>query len=169
MSNESRLLDGRTPGLPGRDGGDHLCGQDERGESITFVVRTDGAKKGAESFAPDGSWRTTGHMISVRCARWVAHRSFAVEGGERHKYFSETPDLPWVKAVTPGNNVAAVFVVRRAYFYTEVRGTRSFELLDFVPANVLGTWESGVRHCVGLGQLHQLCGLCGCRGTVLLP
>ena len=59
-------------------------------------------------------------------ARWVA-QEFRGRCGDKHEYFSETPDLALVKAVIAHavrlaeseNIVAAVFDVWRAYFYAE--------------------------------------------------
>ena len=59
-------------------------------------------------------------------ARWVA-QEFRGRYGDKHEYFSETPDLASVKAVIAlaarrGESediVVAVFDVRRPYFYSE--------------------------------------------------
>ena len=44
-----------------------------------FFPRADAAKKGAESFAPDVSWRTEALMISFSCALGGWQKSFAVD------------------------------------------------------------------------------------------
>ena len=61
-----------------------------------------------------------------RSAWWVA-QEFRGRCGDKHEYFSETPDLALVKAVIAHaarlaeseDIVAAVFDVRRAYFHAE--------------------------------------------------
>ena len=60
-------------------------------------------------------------------ARWVA-QEFRCRCGDKHEYFSETPDLALVKAViahaarlAESEDIGvAVFDVRRAYFYADV-------------------------------------------------
>ena len=74
-------------------------------------------------------------------ARWVA-QEFRGRCGDKHKYFSETPDLALVKAVIAHaarraeseDIVVAVFDKQRAYFYAEEKRDTFFELPDYVPA-----------------------------------
>ena len=91
-------------------------------------------KKGAVSFAPDGS----DDAPQLR-ARWVA-QEWRGRCGDKHEYFSETPDLALVKAVIAHaprlaeseDIVVAVFDVRRAHFYGEDKKDTFVELPDYV-------------------------------------
>ena len=73
-------------------------------------------------------------------AGWVA-KEFRGRCGDKHEYFSETPDLALVKAVIAhaarlaGEDiVVAVFDVRRAYFYAKEKRDTFVELPFYVPA-----------------------------------
>ena len=74
-------------------------------------------------------------------ARWVA-QEFRGRCGDKHEYFSETPDLALVKAVIAHaarwsereDVVVAVPDVRRAYFYAEEKRDTFVKLPDYVPA-----------------------------------
>ena len=74
-------------------------------------------------------------------AGWVA-QEFRGRCGDKHEYFSETPDLALVKAViahaarlAEGEDiVVAVFDVRRAYFYAKEKRDTFVELPYYVPA-----------------------------------
>ena len=74
-------------------------------------------------------------------ARWFA-QEFRGRYGDKHEYFSETPDLALVKAVIAHaarraeieDIVVAVFDVRRAYFHEEEKRDTFVELPDYVPA-----------------------------------
>ena len=74
-------------------------------------------------------------------ARWVA-QEFRGLCGDKHEYFSETPDLALVKTVIAhaarwaerGETVVAVFDVRPAYFHAEEKRDTIVELADHVPA-----------------------------------
>ena len=84
-------------------------------------------------------------------ARWVAHE-FRARCGDKHEYFSETPDLALVKAVTAhaarwaerGDSVVAVFDVRRVYFYAEGNRDTFVELPDYMPRTFApgGSWRT---------------------------
>ena len=83
--------------------------------------------KDVVSFAPDGSQSTRGPMTAPQIrTRWAA-QEFRGRCGDKHEYFSETPDLALVKAVIAHaalraeseDLVVAVFDFRRAYFYAE--------------------------------------------------
>ena len=92
-------------------------------------------------------------------ARWVA-QEFRGRYGDKHEYFSETPDQALVKAVIAHTArraesediVVAVFDVRRAYFYAEEKRDTFVELPDYVPA------EFRTTH---VGKLRKA--LCGTR------
>ena len=68
---------------------------------------------------------------------------FRGQGGDRHEYFSDTPDVALVNAavanvarqVCQSDTVAAVFDVRRAYFYADVKRNTFVALPDNVPAD----------------------------------
>ena len=85
-------------------------------------------------------------------ARWVA-QEFRGRCGDKREYFSETPDLPLVKAVIahaarrPQSEdiVVAVFDVRRAYFYAEEKRDTFVELPDYVPAGFRTTHVGKLR------------------------
>ena len=79
--------------------------------------------------------------------RWVLATTLAAcevgcpsHAGDRHQYFSETPDLALVKDVVAraarqagqSNTVAAVFDVRRAYFHAEEHRDTLVELPDIM-------------------------------------
>ena len=74
--------------------------------------------------------------------------------GDKHEYFSETPDLALVKVViahaarrAEGEDiVVVVFDVRRAYFHAEEKRDTFVELPDYVPA------EFRTMH---VGKLHK--------------
>ena len=85
-------------------------------------------------------------------AGWVAS-VFRGRCGDKHEYFSETPDLALVKAVIAHaarqaeneDVVVAVFGVRRAYFYAEERRDAFVELPDYVPAEFRTTHVGKLR------------------------
>ena len=85
-------------------------------------------------------------------ARWVA-QEFRGRCGDKHEYFSETPDLALVKAVithaarrAEGEDiVVAMFDVRRAYFYAEEKRDTFVELSDYVPAEFRTTRVGKLR------------------------
>ena len=55
-------------------------------------------REDAASFAPDGSQSTKGSDDAPQLrARWVA-QEFRGRFGDKHEYFSETPDLALVKS-----------------------------------------------------------------------
>ena len=74
-------------------------------------------------------------------ARWVA-QEFCGRCGDKHEYFSETPDQALDKAVIAHaarlaeseDIVVAVFDVRRAYFCAEGKRDTFVDLSDYVPA-----------------------------------
>ena len=73
--------------------------------------------------------------------------------GDKHEYFSETPDVALVKAVIAhaarrpeGEDiVVAVLDVRRAYFHAEEKKDTFVELLDYVPAEFRTTHVGQLR------------------------
>ena len=85
-------------------------------------------------------------------ARWAA-QEFRGRCGDKHEYFSETPDLALVKAVIPHaallakseDLVVAVFDVRRAYFYAEEKRDTFVELPDHVAAEFRTTHVGKLR------------------------
>ena len=85
-------------------------------------------------------------------ARWVA-QEFSGRCGDKHEYFSETPDLALVKAVIAHaarlaeseDIVVAVFDVQRAYFYAEEKRDTFVELPDYVPAEFRATHVGKLR------------------------
>ena len=96
-------------------------------------------------------------------AKWVA-QEFHGRCGDKHEYFSETPDLALVKAViAPAARraesediVVAVFDVRRAYFYAEEKRDTFVELPDYVPAEVRTTHVGKLRKALYRTRLAQL-------------
>ena len=92
-------------------------------------------------------------------ARWVS-QEFRGRYGDKHEYFTETPDLASVKAVIAHaarraeseDIVVAVSDVRRAYFHAEEERDTFVELPDYVPA------EFRTMH---VGKLRKA--LCGTR------
>ena len=103
-----------------------------------IVPRSDAAKKGCRVIRT--RWmanKGSDDNPQIR-AGWVA-QEFRGWCGDKHEYFSETPDLALVKAVMAhparwaerGDTVVAVFDVRRAYFYAE---ERDHVPVDHVPA-----------------------------------
>ena len=94
-------------------------------------------------------------------ARWVA-QVFRGQGGDRYEYFSDTPDVALINAavanvalqVCQSDTVAAVFDVRRAYFYDEVKRNTFVELQDNGPADQRAS-------CVGMqGTARYSTGSC---------
>ena len=85
-------------------------------------------------------------------AKWFA-QEFRGRYGDRHEYFSETPDLALVKAVIAHaarraeseDIVMAVFDVRRAYFYAAEKRETFVELPDYVPADFRATHVGKLR------------------------
>ena len=85
-------------------------------------------------------------------ARRVAEE-FRGRCGDKHEYFSETPDLAFVKAVIAHaarqaeseDIVVAVFDVRRACFYAEENRDTFVELPDYVPAGFRATHVGKLR------------------------
>ena len=85
-------------------------------------------------------------------AGWVAEE-FRGRCGDKHEYFSETPDLALVKALIAHaarlaeseDIVVAVFDVRRAYFYTEEKRDIFVEMPDYVPAEFQATHAGNLR------------------------
>ena len=98
-----------------------------RWESMTSFRGPLLRRKDAVPFAPGGVTVNSGSDDAPQLrARWVA-QEFRGHCGDKHEYFSETPDLALVKAVIAHaarraeseDIVIVVFDVRRAYFYTE--------------------------------------------------
>ena len=108
-------------------------------------------RRGAESFAPGGSWREGPDDQPQLRARWVAQEFRG--RGDRHEYFSETPDLAFVKAMIAhaarqterSDTVVAVFDVRRAYCYAEEMRDTFVELPNNLPADVRATHVGKLR------------------------
>ena len=118
------------------------------------VFPTDAGKKGCRVIRIKWVLANKGsdHRPQLR-ARWVA-QVFRGQGGDRHEYFSDTPDVALVNAavanvarqVCQSDTVAAVFDVRRAYLYAEVKRNTFVELLDNVPAD---------QRASRVGKLHK--------------
>ena len=91
-------------------------------------------------------------MPSQLRPRWVV-QEFRGRHGDKHEYFSETPDLALVKAVIAHaaqraeseDIVVAVFDVWRAYFYAEEKRDTFVELPDYVPAELRTTHDGKLR------------------------
>ena len=85
-------------------------------------------------------------------AWWVA-QEFRGRCGDKHEYFSETPDLTSIKAVIAHaprraqseDIVVAVFDVRRAYLFAEEKRDTFVELPDYVPAEFRTTHVGKLR------------------------
>ena len=117
------------------------------------VPRSDAAKKGCRVIRT--RWVTVNKGSDdnpqIR-SRWVA-QEFRGRCGDKHEYFSETPDLALVKAVIAHaarwaeheDVVVALCDVRRAYFYAEERRDTFVELPDFVPAEFRATHVGKLR------------------------
>ena len=94
-------------------------------------------------------------------ARWVA-QEFRGRCGDKHEYFSETPDLALVKAVIAHATrwaehedvVVAVFDVRRAYFNAEEKRERPLlnSQTTCPPDSVQHTLENCARRCTEPAQ-----------------
>ena len=90
-------------------------------------------------------------------AMWVA-QEFHGRCGDKHEYFSETPDLALVKAVIAHaawlaeseDIVVAVFDVRRAYFHAEDKRDTFVELPDYVPAEFRATLVRKLRKALNV-------------------
>ena len=106
------------------------------------VLRSDAAEKGCRAIRT--RWVTVNKGSDdappLR-ARWVAQESRG-RCGDKHEYFSETPDLALVKVVIAHaawlaeseDIVVAVSDVPRAYFHAEEKRDTFVELPDCVPA-----------------------------------
>ena len=124
------------------------------------VPRSDAAEKGCRVIRT--RWGTvnkgSNDAPQIR-ARWVV-QEFRGRCGDKHEYFSETPDLALVKTVIAHaarraeseDVVVAVFDVRRAYFHAEENRDTIVKLPDHVPAEF---WTTHV------GKLRKA--LCGTR------
>ena len=106
------------------------------------VPRSDAAEKGCRVIRTRWVTVNKGSDDAPQLrARWVA-QEFRGRCGDKHEYFSETPDLASVKAVIAHaarraeseDIVVAVFDVRRAYFYAEEKRDTFVELPDYLPA-----------------------------------
>ena len=117
------------------------------------VPRSDAAEKGCRVIRT--RWVTVNKGsddASQLRARWVA-QEFRGRCGEKHEYFSETPDLALVKAVVAHaarlaeseDIVVAVFGVRRAYLYAEEKRDTFVELPDYVFAEFRATHVGKLR------------------------
>ena len=118
-----------------------------------FVSRSDVADQGCRVIRT--RWVTVNKgsddVPQIR-ARWAA-QEFRGRCGDKHEYFSETPDLALVKAVIPHaallakseDLVVAVFDVRRAYFYAEEKRDTFVELPDHVPVEFRTTHVGKLR------------------------
>ena len=131
-------------------------------------------RKDAVSFAPDGSQSTRSPMTLTSFVRGRC--------GDKHEYFSETPDQAAVKALIAHairraeseDIVVAVFDVRRAYFYAEEKRDIFVELPDSVPAEFRTKHVGKLRKALYGKKLVQLQhrgdelrkGLVSCRLTV---
>ena len=108
------------------------------------VPRSAAAEKSAVSFASDGLQSFWGSDVT---------QEFRGRCGDKHEYFSETPDLALVKAVIARaarraeseDIVIAVFDVWRAYFYAEEKRDTFVELLDYEPAEFQTTHVGKLR------------------------
>ena len=117
------------------------------------VHRSDAAKKGCRVIRT--RWVTvdkgSDDNPQIR-ARWVAPE-FRGRCGDKHEYFSETPDLAMVKAVIAHaarwaeheDVLVAVFDVRGAYFYAEEKRDTFVELPDCMPAEFRATHVGKLR------------------------
>ena len=91
------------------------------------------------------------HAPQLR-ARWVTHE-FRRRCGDKHEYFSETPDLASVKALIAHSArraesediVMSVFDVRRSYFFAEEKRDIFVKLLDYVLAEFRTTHVGKLR------------------------
>ena len=100
--------------------------------------------EGASS-APDAAVR-----LSMKRS---SDQEFRGRSGDKHEYFSESPDLALVKAVIAHaarraeseDIVVAVFDVRRAYFHAEEKRDTFVELPDYVPAEFWTTHVGKLR------------------------
>ena len=118
-----------------------------------IVPRSDAAKKGCRVIRTRWVTVNKGSDDAPQLrARWVAQE---IRGrcGDKHEYFSETPDLSLVKAVIAHaawlaeseDIVVAVFDVGRAYFYSEEKRDTFVELPDYVPAECRATRVGKLR------------------------
>ena len=115
------------------------------------VPRSDAAKKGCRVIRTRWVTVNKGSDNPQIRARWVAHEFRGC--GDKHEYFSETPDLALVKAVIAHaarwaereDVVVAVFDVRRAYFYAEEKRDTFVELPDYMPAEFRATHVGKLR------------------------
>ena len=117
------------------------------------VPRSDAAEKGCR--VTRSRWVTVNKGSDdapQSRARWVA-QEFRGRCGDKHEYFSETPDLTSVKAVIAHaarraeseDIVVAVFDVRRAYFHAEEKRDTFVDLPDYVPAEIRTTHVGKLR------------------------
>ena len=95
---------------------------------------------------------------------WWFAQEFRGRCGDKHEYFSETPDLALVKAVIAHaarraeseDIVVAVFDVRRAYFYAEEkRDTFANCRTTCLPNSGQRMLGSCARRCTELAQLQH--------------
>ena len=108
-------------------------------------------RRGAVSFAPDGSQSTRGPMTLLSYVPGVA-QEFHGRCGDKHEYFPETPDLAWSKlwlhtqlggprvktlslCLTFGERISTL----------KRRGTPFVELPDYVPAEFRTTHVGKLR------------------------
>ena len=117
------------------------------------VPRSDAGKKGCRAIRT--RWVTVNKGSDDNpqmCARWVAQK-FRGRCGDKHEYFSETPDLALVKAVIAHaarwaeheGVVVAVFDVRRAYSYAQEQRDTFVELPHHMPAEFRATHVGKLR------------------------
>ena len=106
------------------------------------VPRSDAAKRGCRVIRTRWVTVNNGSDDKSQLRAWWVAQEFRGRVGDKHEYFSETPDLALVKAViahaarrNEGEDVVvAVFGVRRAYSYAEEKRDMFVELPDSVPA-----------------------------------
>ena len=118
-----------------QDGGEDFI---DKWESMTSFRDLMLRKKGAVLSAPSGSQSTRGPMTHLSYVLGGLRQEFRGRCGDKHEYFSETPDLALVNAVIAHaarlaeseDIVVTVFDVRRAYFYAEEKRDTFVELPD---------------------------------------
>ena len=157
---------------------------------FSMVPRAAAAAKRAESSVPDGRRVLANKgsdqlQLRARVAQEVRGR-----GRDIKEYFSETPHLALVKAVSAHaarlvaqcDTVAAVFDVRRAYLYAEEKRSTFVEAPDYLCADLRASQEGKLRKAqygsrpaaVSWGdelfkRAHQLWDRCGDCVPLLLP
>ena len=132
----------------------HRAKMEEKDFIVYDVVpRSDAAEKGCRVIR--NRWVTVnkGSDDAPQLRAWCVAQEFRGRCGDKHEYFSETPDLALVKAVIAHaarlteseDTVVAVFDVRRAYFYAEKERDTFVELPDYVPADFRTTHVGKLR------------------------